>query len=87
MVCVGAYLSFIHQAERAPHVYSHPTSIKSITGHGGRGLPGLLRGGRACSAAAGLLEALDDVVDAGGQRLHVGRVHRGEHADPQAPAC
>src|SRR6266487_2405746 len=52
--------------------------------------PGLLRGCRACYAAAGaatrlpgLLQALDDVVDAGGQRLHVGRVHRGEHADPQ----
>src|SRR6266545_3081033 len=56
--------------------------------------PGLLRGCRACYAAAGaatrlpgLLQALDDVVDAGGQRLHVGRVHRGEHADPQLVAA
>src|SRR6266702_3976633 len=51
-------------------------------------------GCRVCYAAAGaatrlrgLLQALDDVVDAGGQRLHVGRVHRGEHADPQLVAA
>jgi hypothetical protein len=29
---------------------------------------------------------LQDVVDAGGQRLHVGRVGRGEHRDPQLVA-
>src|SRR6266536_5092008 len=56
--------------------------------------PGLLRGRRGCYAAAGpatrppgLLQALDDVVDAGGQRLQVDGDHRGEHADPQLVAA
>src|SRR5207244_1404451 len=31
-------------------------------------------------------QVLDDVVDAAGQSLHVGRVDRGEHRDPQLVA-
>ncbi len=42
---------------------------------------------RSAPAAAALIaDPLDDPVDAGGQRLHVGGLDGGEHADPQLVA-